>query len=102
MPRLWTLLALAALLLMPIGGAGAQAMAEPAPASAPGHCDEHQQPADVPDSMQVHCTGCAGLPVLETPAEVEPLALQAPAQAALVEAFSGVDPGTDPPPPKRS
>lgn len=99
MARLWTLIALVALVLMPIGMAAAPAMAQPAAA---GHCDDHQQPADAPNSAQVHCTGCASLPVLPAPGTVDSLAPQAPALPALVEAFSGVDPRTDPPPPKRS
>ena len=101
MARLWTLLALVAILLMPLGMTAAPAMAE-APPAAGGHCDEDHEPSDAPANAQVHCTGCAGLPALAAPAGVERMPPEAPAAPAVAEAFSGVEPGTDPPPPKRS
>lgn len=98
MARLWTLIALVALVLMPIGMAAAPAMAEPAQAD---HCDDHQQPAEVPASTALHCSGCALAP-LDADAEVAPLSPEAQPQPPLAEAFSGIEPATDPPPPKRS
>ena len=102
MARLWTLLALVAVLLMPLGMVGPVAMAASATATASGHCDEHQQPADAPAAAQAHCTGCVALPALDASPPSAHLRPEAPAQPALADTFSGVEPGTDPPPPKRS
>ena len=98
---LFKLMALVAVLLMPAGLAGAPALAQSASASAE-HCDEHQQPADIPEKPQAHCTACAALPALGAPEAVPELRPQAPRVLASSQPFSDVEPETATPPPRFS
>ena len=98
---LFRLLAFFAVLLMPLGMANVQAVAAQ-PATAAGHCDEHQQPADAPATPTVHCTGCAALPADESPEAMAGLRPEAPMLLALTDFRAGVEPDTITPPPKLS
>ena len=94
--RLFTLLALA---LMPLGMASSPALAAATPAAAAGHCDEHQNPADAPAKMDMHCATCAALPADE-PARVAELRPQAPILISAIHAVSDNQPEIATPPPK--
>jgi hypothetical protein len=94
------LLALLALVLMPLSMASAPASAQPTAAAPAGHCDDHQQPAKAPAGPQVHCTACAALPAIDTPAPVSELAPEMPMLIALAGFLAGIEPDTATPPPK--
>ena len=94
------LIALFALMLMPLSMASAPASAQPAAAVPAGHCDEHQQPAKAPAGPQVHCTACAALPAIDAPAPVAELNPSMPMIIALASFLTGIEPDTATPPPK--
>ena len=94
------LLALVALIFMPLSMASAPASAQPAAAVQSGHCDEHQRPSDVPGGQQMHCTGCAALPAMDSWPEICELRPQTPMELTLVELPAGIVPETATPPPK--
>ncbi len=98
---LFRLLAFVAVLLMPLGMATRPAAAAQ-PASAAGHCDEHQEPVDAPAAPKPHCTGCAALPADEAPEAIADLRPKAPMLLALADFRAGVEPDTITPPPKLS
>ena len=95
------LLALFALVLMPLSMAGSPASAQPAAAAPSSHCNEHQQPADMPSGQQMHCMACAGLPAVEPPAPAPTMRPETPALSALADFAAGIRPDTATPPPKR-
>ena len=98
---LFRLLALLALMLMPAGMAGAQALAQLAPASEnANHCDDHRVPDSAPAHAQAHCTGCAALPALDPPPAIEGLPPEPKRFSARVEPYSGVILEIATPPPK--
>ena len=90
------LLALVALVLMPLSMASAPAAAP----SVAGHCDDQQQPAKAPAGQQVHCTACAALPAIDTPAPLAKLTPRMPTVIALASFLAGIEPDTATPPPK--
>lgn len=94
------LLALFALVLMPMAMNSAPASAQPDATAPAGHCDDHQQPAKAPAGSQVHCTACAALPAIDTPAPVAELDPETPMIIALAGFLSGIEPDTATPPPK--
>jgi hypothetical protein len=96
---LFRLLALLALMLMPAGMAGAQALAQLAPAGGnANHCDDHGVPDSAP--AQPHCTGCAALPALEPPPAIGGPPPEPKRFIARVEPFSGIILEIATPPPK--
>jgi hypothetical protein len=94
------LVALFALVLMPLSLASAPASAQPAAAAAAGHCDERQKPAEVPADPKMHCASCTALPAMNAPASIAELRPQAPMLLALVGPIDGVEPETATPPPR--
>jgi hypothetical protein len=94
------LLMLLSLVLMPLG-MPATAIAGGAHEAAPaGHCDQQQQSPE-PIDMQMHCTACAGLPVL-TPAVAEVAARPlAATRESDLPYFRGIELEIATPPPKR-
>lgn len=94
------LLALIALVLMPLSMGSAPAAAH-ARASAPAsHCDEHQKPADTPGGYQLHCTACAALPAMDAPMAIAELRPETPLRTELTEFVTGIEPEIATPPPK--
>ena len=97
------LLALVALLLMPLGMASAPANAAPAAQSvAAGHCDDHAPAPDAPIKKPMHCTACAALPAADAPEPSARVLPSAPRWLALSAPINGVEPDIATPPPKRS
>jgi len=94
------MLALIALILMPLSMASAPASAQPVAAAPAGHCDDHQKPSEIPAGPQMHCTACAALPAMEAPAPIPELSPQAPMLIALASFLTGIEPDTATPPPK--
>jgi hypothetical protein len=94
------LLALFALVLMPLSMASAPASAQLSAAAPAGHCDDHQQPAKAPAGPQAHCTACAALPAIDAPAPVAELTPETPMLIALAAFLAGIEPDTATPPPK--
>src|SRR5690349_3498799 len=93
------LVALLALVLMPLSMASAPASAQPTASAPAGHCDEHQQPAKAP-GPQMHCTACAALPAIDAPTLVAEMSLAVPMIIALASSLAGIEPDTATPPPK--
>src|SRR5262245_55873240 len=94
------LLALIALVLMPLSMASAPASAQPAARAPAGHCDDHQQPSKAPSGPLMHCTACAALPAIDTPAPIAELDPETPMLIALASFLAGIEPDTATPPPK--
>ena len=95
------LVMLVAVALMPFSMARASIAVAPLAAEASGgHCNDRQEPADVPSSPKPHCAVCAALPAGEAPpvnAELRPVLLR------VVEAARWIaerEPDIDTPPPK--
>ena len=93
------LIMLVALAFMPLGMTGTPAVASTTSSAAAGHCDEHQQPADAPVKMSMHCAACAALPAVE-PTAVPELKPQAPARISAMNALSDTKPEIAIPPPR--
>jgi hypothetical protein len=94
------LIALFALILMPLSMASAPASAQPTSAGPAGHCDDHQQPAKAPAGPQAHCTACAALPAIDAPAPIAELSPETPILISLADFLAGIEPDTATPPPK--
>ena len=96
------LLTLIALVLMPIGMAGAPAMAAPADheMAAMNHCDE--MPSDEPaPPAKMDCTAmCTALPAAEAPVLAPMLKPVAPRSIAISAPASGIEPEIATPPPR--
>ena len=90
---------LVALAFKPLGMTGTPAVAATTFSTATGHCDEHQQPADAPAKMSMHCAACAALPAVESTAVPE-LKPQAPARISAMNALSDTKPEIATPPPR--
>lgn len=98
-------MALIALVLMPVGMAAAPVAAAPisletAASPVVGHCDGTQQPTDAPMKAKVHCTGCAALAAPLAPADVAELRPQAPTHIRLSYFGTAFEPEIATPPPK--
>jgi hypothetical protein len=94
------LIALIALVLMPLSMASAPASAHPNATASAGHCDDHQQPAKAPSGPQMHCTACAALPAMDAPVPIAELAPEMPLIIAFSTFLPGIEPDTATPPPK--
>ena len=92
------LILLVALALMPMDMASAPA-AVPVAAK---HCDEHQQPADAPAKMDMHCATCAALPAIQAPVRDPELRPEMPRFARASSALSDTEPEIATPPPRLS
>ena len=99
---LFRLLTLLALVVMPLGMAGAPAAAEPVAAAHSGHCDDQRAPAQAPTHDATHCATCAGLPAMEPAVEPLPSQPRAEVQAPPARFLHGLHPDIATPPPKRS
>jgi hypothetical protein len=97
------LLALVALMLMPLGmSAPAMTQSAPAPhAMAPaGHCDEQPEPDKSP-KPQPGCTAmCTAIPAAEAPALADIVKPVAPRSVSISVPFIGVEPEIATPPPR--
>jgi hypothetical protein len=98
------LLALVALLLMPMGMSGTPAAAaSPDDAALAGHCDSHGTEKDqVPGGMEQHCATCLVMPAAEGPRITPGLAPRAPRSLMAACAFQGLGPEVSTPPPRRA
>ena len=94
------LILLVALALMPMGMASAPAAATAAAAAS--HCDEHQQPADAPAKMDMHCATCAALPAIQVPVRDPELRPEMPRFVRASSALSDTKPEIATPPPRLS
>jgi hypothetical protein len=92
------LILLVALALMPVGMASAPA-AVPVAAAAK-HCDEHQQPADAPAKMDMHCATCAALPAIQAPVRDPELRPEMPRFVRASSALSDTELEIATPPPR--
>jgi hypothetical protein len=97
---LFRLLALIAIVLMPMSGVDAPAMAQAPSAAETGHCSGHQQPAEDLDRKQAHCTACNALPALAGPSVVTELVPETPRLLTRIRGIFGVAPELATPPPK--
>ena len=102
------LLAILAVLMMPIGMSGAAA-AEPVSAqgATSEHCADHQIPGDTapndaPDSQALHCAACSALPAADQPIAAGAIVPSALRALALADGFAGIEPEIATPPPRRS
>ncbi len=104
-PVLLRLLAIAALLLMPIGmgmtPAAAATHATVSTATAEGHCDGAPQGKAAKGQVGLHCSGaCIALPAEPARADAQPV-LPGPSLAAgSVQTFHGTAPPPATPPPR--
>ena len=96
------LLTLIALVLMPIGMAGAPAMAAPADhgMAAMNHCDDMPSEEQAPPA-KMDCTAmCTALPAAEAPVLAPMLKPVAPRSLAVSAPFRGIEPEIATPPPR--
>jgi len=94
------LIALLALIAMPLGMASAPAAAQPASGAAMAHCDDQKAPDDAPAQQMLHCAVCAALPAIDhvgAGAELRPEPLL---HAAAVVRIEASEPEIATPPPK--
>ena len=97
------LLALAALILMPLGTGSMVVAAETrSAASAEGHCGDHQKPADAPAKMSLHCASCSALPASDAAVELSDLCPELPRLIVAAKAPSQNELEIATPPPKLS
>ena len=102
------LLALVALVLMPLGMAGAPAVAQQMPmdhaamAMGAGHCDEQPEQDKAPPSKMDCAAMCTALPAADAPAPAPRLRLAAPRAVAIAVPFAGIEPELATPPPRRT
>ena len=98
------LLALVALVIMPLGMSSAPALAGAVDhAAAPaGHCDEQPVQDEAPQS-KMDCTAmCTAIPAADVPTSAPALQPKAPRTMAISAPFSGVEPEIATPPPRRA
>jgi hypothetical protein len=102
------LLALVALVLMPLGMAGAPAIAQQMPmdhaamAMGGGHCDEQPEQDKAPASKMDCAAMCTALPAADAPAPAPRLKLAAPLTITIVVPFAGIEPEIATPPPRQA
>jgi hypothetical protein len=95
------LLALLALVLMPIGMASAPAAAHAPMAGAPAeHCVDQSQPDELPSPQAMDCVACTAMAASEMPVPTPLLAPSPPRLIALADVFVGIVPEIATPPPK--
>lgn len=102
------LLALLALVIMPLGMAAAPALAQPAHhamaadhAMPAGHCGEEQAPGKAPAPAKMDCTAaCTALPASTNPVVQPAIKPKAPRTISIAAPFSGIDPEIATPPPR--
>lgn len=101
---LTTLVALVALLLMPMGMSGMPAAAaSPDRPALAGHCDSHGTEKDpAPSGMEQHCATCLVMPAAEGPRITPGLTPRAPRTMLAASAFQGLEPEVSTPPPRRA
>lgn len=101
---LFRLLALVAMMLMPLGMNGAAVAAPAAAASEATHCGGHEQePSEAPASADHEgCLACAALPALGHDAEAEALRSALPLLISAAHIFHGIEPEIATPPPRRA
>lgn len=99
------LLTLLALVLMPLGMAGAPAMAHAMPAqysmASTGHCDEQPGQDRAPASKMDCAAMCTALPATDAPAPASVLKPTAPRTDGVVALFEGREPEIATPPPRQ-
>jgi hypothetical protein len=100
------ILALMALVLMPLGmismSASATTMNEVAAARVADHCAEHQMPASAPSEAQMHCSACAALPAAAATTRLTELITTAPVHIRCTHFVPAFEPEIGTPPPRRS
>ena len=100
------LLALIALVLMPIGMGAAPALAAPdhhtmMTTAGAGHCDEQQDPDQAPAQHQMDCTAaCAAIAAPAAPVVAPTFKPTAPRTIGVAAPFTGIEPEIATPPPK--
>lgn len=96
------LLALVALLFMPMsmGNSAAAATHSTAAATADGHCQDHQKPAEKSPKMDMHCASCSALPAAEAIVDTSALKPATPRQMTVTDDIAGNEPEIATPPPK--
>lgn len=104
---IFRLLALVALVLMPLGMAGAPAVAQPMPADhsamAMGHCDERPTRDEAPASSKMDCTAmCTALPASYNPMAAPGLKPAGPRTVTIAVPFAGIEPELATPPPRQA
>ena len=72
------LMALLALVLMPVGMGAAPAATKASHAMSSEHCGGHDEDRDQPASRDMHCAACAALPAIEMPELASDLRPQLP------------------------
>jgi hypothetical protein len=103
---IFRLLAVVALVLMPLGMAGAPAIAQAMPADHAampmGHCEEQPSKDKAPAPSKMDCTAmCTALPATDTPLPAPVMRLVALRSATLAAPFDGIEPEIATPPPRR-
>ena len=99
---IFRLLALLALVLMPLGMSSAPAAASTMPADhgmTAGHC-EGQSSSDEAPAAKMDCAMCTAIPAREPVAQAPLFQRSAPRTIAFAFAFEGIVPETATPPPK--
>jgi hypothetical protein len=99
------LVALMALILMPLGMGAAPALVAPGPHSmtmaVSGHCDGQQDPDKAPAQKQMNCTAaCTALPAPSAPVLPPALKPTARRMSGVDTIFTGIEPEIATPPPK--
>ena len=95
------LMALLALVLMPVGMGAVPAMAA-APMASSEHCGEHSKDQRKPASMDMHCAACAALPAIAGPEQGAELRPELPRLVRAVHAMVNSVPEIATPPPKQA
>lgn len=99
------LVALMALILMPLGMGAAPALAASGhhnmTMAGPSHCDEQQDPDMAPAQKPIDCTAaCTALPAPSAPVLAPALKPTAARMTGAVTIFTGIEPEIATPPPK--
>ena len=102
------LLALVALVIMPLGMTTTPALAQPAPHAMAadhdmpaGHCGEEQGGDEAPAPAKMDCTAaCTALPASSTPMPEPAIKPKAPRTVSITAPFSGIEPEIATPPPR--
>jgi hypothetical protein len=102
------LLTLVALVLMPLGMAGAPAIAQQMPmehaalAASEGHCDQQPKQDESPASKSDCTAMCTALPATDAPSPAPKLKPAASRTIAIAEPFAGIEPELATPPPRQA